>query len=322
MEEQYIGYLIGALDDDVRREVEQHIAGNPDVAARLEKMRRALEPLASDHDAFEPPADLVLRTVGTVAEHIVATEERVADQGISPVQEFLRSITRRDVQPTLPPIYPWHPESEGAPPSPRRRNVAAIAGLTAALVMVGLVSALTMRQTAEARACQNNLRDIHFGMNTWVDTHDGDYPHVAAGDDVRGSLAKMQQSCSLSSHSLKCPGGKSSSTGLSNVDYALSLGYRDQQGQLAGYSRNDGDADHIPLMADAPEIVNGSVKTINHRKGQNVLFAGGNVQFLHTPFVPDGQRNGTDHLFLNDDNEPHAGKHRFDAVLGTANDKP
>jgi len=322
MEEHYIGYLIGALDDDVREEVEAHIAAHPEVAVRLEKMRHALEPLASDHDAFEPPADLVLRTVGMVAEHVVATDVRIPDTGLSPVAEFVKSITRREMAATLPPIYPWHAESDAAPPSPKRRNFAAMLGLTAALLMVGLASVLTMRQTAQAKACSNNLRDVHTGLSTYCDTHDEQYPRVAAGEDVRSTLARMQKSCNLSSASLTCPGGPTPATGLDNAHYSYNLGYRDELGQLQGVSRSDDDMDTHPLMADAPDHNGNVVRPINHRKGQNVLFAGGNVKFSSTPKVGPRHHGGQDNIFVNDADEVHAGKHRLDAVLGGANDQP
>ncbi len=77
MEEDYIGYAFKSLDDAATREVEAVLAERPAEALRLKRIRAALEPLAWDKDAFEPPAGLIVRTVAMTAEHVVAAEGSV-----------------------------------------------------------------------------------------------------------------------------------------------------------------------------------------------------------------------------------------------------
>ena len=55
-----------------------------------------------------------------------------------------------------------------------------------------------------------------------------------------------------------------------------------------------------------------------HGRGQNILFAGGFVQFSTKATV--GPNN--DDIYRNDDGRVRAGLHRFDASLGRADDMP
>ena len=56
--EQLLGYLLGALDDDGRIEVEQQLAVHSEWSDELESLALSLEPLAETYEEFEPPAGL------------------------------------------------------------------------------------------------------------------------------------------------------------------------------------------------------------------------------------------------------------------------
>ena len=75
-------------------------------------------------------------------------------------------------------------------------------------------------------------------------------------------------------------------------------------------------------MADAPFGKGVETVPVNHRKGQNVLFAGGNVEFKTTPFVGPIIGDRADDILLNSDKLPKAGTHRLDCVLGLEFEKP
>src|SRR5262245_7084507 len=68
MDENLIGYLLDALDPEERQALEARLADSPETRARLERLERALRPLAADRDAPAPPPGLVLRTLARVAE--------------------------------------------------------------------------------------------------------------------------------------------------------------------------------------------------------------------------------------------------------------
>lgn len=319
MEENTIGYLLNLHDDDTNRQVEGMLAENPELKAQVERLRQALEPLACDKDVDEPREDLIMATVALVAEHAVATDERIVETGVSPVAEFIRSLTERERTP--PPVYPWH-LSEANPPQTRRRDLAAFVGLTAAVLMIGIAGTLTLRQTWEVQACQNNMRALHQGLDDYCDRYDDRYPQVVADQDVRATLAEMKRACSLPKEAtFTCPGVEHKAN-LPVIDYAYNLGYRDDQGQLVGLARSDKDRDQFPIFADAPERRNGQSVPVNHRKGQNVLFAGGHVRFCTHPNVGPEPNGHGDDIYFNVDREAHAGKFRWDTVLGRADDKP
>ena len=103
--------------------------------------------------------------------------------------------------------------------------------------------------------------------------------------------------------------------------YAYSLGYRDDQQRLCGLRRdpNQMHNDLLPLMADEPDTADDTRGgSPNHGRGLNVLYVGGHVWYRQHPTA--GVHN--DHIFLNQNNQPHAGHHPWDSVLGCDTDKP
>ena len=334
MEENLIGYLLESLDPDAHREVSDRLAAHPEERAKLDLLREALDPLALDREEFEPPHDLVLRTIGSVAEYIVNNEGSVAEPGVSPVADYLRSIGRREPAPlkiplTAPmPVLPAYPrqESEANPIQHSRRNIFAAAGLSIAVLMIGVAAVVTVRQTHEVQACANNMRVVYQGLSTYSDNNDDRFPQVGANEEVRSAIEKMQGAGTLPTNlALTCPGTEHAALPLKTsngvIDYAYSLGYKDDKGQLWGLTRS-GENDLFPILADAPERRDGIAIPVNHRKGQNVLFAGGHVRFCTNPYVGPSNGDRGDDIYFNTANEAHAGTHRWDSVLGRANEQP
>jgi prepilin-type processing-associated H-X9-DG protein len=320
MDENLVGYLLGSLDPETHREVEAYLAASPEAQAKLGLLRQALAPLAADKDAVEPPPDLALRAIITVAEHVVASGRGVANApGESPVADFLRSLRRKPVVP--PPVFPWH-GNEAEPVQYGRRNLIATVGLTVALLLVGVTAVVAMRQTREVLACQNNMRVWNLGLNTYCDQHENRLPQVPPGEEARSAWRMLQDAGAIPPEAATvCPGTGRSRTGDPEIDYAYTLGYRDAAGTLHGFTRG-GENDQLPIFADAPERKGGEAFPLNHRKGQNVLFAGGHVRFCTNPFVGPEVGGRGDDIYFNTAREPHAGTERWDVVLGKANDQP
>ena len=320
MEVNLVGYLLEALDSPERQRVEEYLAESPEGQAQLELLRQALLPL--DRDTIDPPADLALRTIGLVAEHIVNTEGSVAEPGNSPVAEFLRSVGHREPAPfKLPdvPVYPYR-GSEANPVYIRRRTVISTIGLSAAALLIGVTAIGTLRQVRDVQACQNNMRVMHQAFNSYCDVHDDKYPQVAPNEDVRTALGKMKTAGTMPCDaSFACPGADHAPASAA-IDYAYTLGYRDGP-ELRGLVRN-AENNQMPLFADAPERKNDQAVPINHRKGQNVLFAGGHVRFCTNPFVGPEIAGKGDDIYFNSVHEIHAGTCKLDVVLGGANDRP
>ncbi|MCE9534561.1 MAG: hypothetical protein K8T89_26075 [Planctomycetes bacterium] len=323
MEDELVGYLIGALDPETHRQVSAWLSENPERGIKLERLRRVLEPLAVDQETIEPPADLAVRTISFVAEHLVSEQGAVVSSGTSQVSEFIRSLSRP--VPSLnvggSPIFP-RTGSEVGGPAPRRRNFAVMGGLSTAVVLIAIAGIVTVRQTQEVKACQNKMRTVHQALTNYSDLNGHQFPQVMPDEDVQMTMSKFQRSGMMPDHAhLICPGTGHVKAAVPVLDYAYSLGYRDENGTLRGVMHN-GENEQFPILADAPERQVGGAAPINHRKGQNVLFAGGHVRFCANPMVGPTVNGETDDIYYNTAREPHAGTHRWDSVLGCANEHP
>jgi hypothetical protein len=113
-----------------------------------------------------------------------------------------------------------------------------------------------------------------------------------------------------------CPAAQTSSP-AGFVDYAYSLGFREPSGRLHALDNRPENA-KVPILADAPLRLGSTAKPCNHRHGQNVLYAGGNVAFCTTNTVGV---NGDD-IFCNVKGQVGAGLFPTDASLGRANEEP
>jgi prepilin-type processing-associated H-X9-DG protein len=333
MEENFIGYVLGSLDPETHRRVETYLDESPVAKHHIELLRRAIGPLAIDRDTIDPPNELVLRTLSHVAEHIVSTEGSVAvEEGGSSVTDFIRSLVGEP--PTKPemPAYPVK-ASEATPQSWSPRNVIVSGGLTIALLVIGVTAVMSIRQTRDVQACQNNLRAMHQGISTYCDNNYDRCPQVPPNTDVREVLKKLNDEQLLArSVTFSCPGtgnhlgrtevnGQTFIPSAAAIEYAYCMGYR-EAGQLNGLVRGH-ENEFFPILADAPDRHGDHAFPVNHRKGQNVLFLGGHVRFCTTANVGPLAADGIgDDIYYNTLNEAKAGTHRWDSVLGRANEKP
>lgn len=318
MENNYIGYLLDALDDDERTELETARAESPRIQSALDMLQKAIDPLAADKEEFEPPADLATRTIGFVAEYVVQNERSVFS---APPADLASPAIRAIAppKPAQPPVYPVR-TSEAEPPRYRKRNLAVSIGLSGAVLLVLVASVFTVRQTREVQACQNNMRAVHQGLQTYCDLNESKFPQVLSDENVGTAVARMQQSGTMPPNTaFLCPGAEGKRSPQDNIDYAYHLGYRDGRGELRGLERT---VDSFPILADAPLRKGLETTPINHRKGQNVLFTDGKVEFRTSPFVGPIVGDRADDIFLNTDKQPRAGTHRLDCVLGREKEKP
>lgn len=324
MDENLVGYLLKALDSETQREVEAYVRTQPEAARKLELLRKALHPLATDAEIIQPPPGLRIRTLARIAEYRC--------------RDFPRA-------PVAPPIHSRSP----APSWWRRSDVLVAAALL--LVVLPLIppGLNRWRQQRGIVDCQNNLRTIYAALWNYCDRHGGALPRVEDHPPrhVAGIVFPILRDENLLSSEVSagCPAmGRYPPLPISvgelqrQVDagqdelfmecaaqllgcYAYTLGYRDSQHQLRGlrFERNAAN-DHLPIMADRPPFkqtnyraVPASKNSLNHGgAGQNVLFLGGQVNFYkeRTAGV-----NGRD-IYLNEDKRPEAGLNRWDSVLG------
>jgi hypothetical protein len=323
VEENLLGHLLKANDPATAREVERRIADDPSTIHDLAHLRAALKPLESDLQELEPPADLWARTLARVAEHIVATEATQIDRDTMRTDELIRraaAMTGAIRPASIAPAPP--PPSEVLVTLPRRRNVFAVVALSAAVVALVLPAVVHVRRQAQQTACQDSMRQFYGAAAGYSDANDGRFPIVEDGKVAASAVESLKAAGFLPPDlRMACPAGppvQPAPTAL--VNYAYSLGFRDDAGNLWGVERWPGN-DMIPLLADAPYRQGTQTIPGNHRHGHNVLFAGGNVRFTTTSRIGE---NGDD-IFCNANGDVGAGLYRLfpsDNSLGRPFEQP
>jgi prepilin-type processing-associated H-X9-DG protein len=312
MNDDLVGFLLNALEPEQHRAVESYLAETPEARAKLETLRRALEPLGADRAEPEPPPGLVVRTLGRVAEYCC--------------QDLPRA-----------PVTRGRGTSAGRP---LWRRADALVAATILLTVTGL--GLNWLAHARARgsiaACQSNLIPFYAGLKGYADIYHGDLPNVAAVDPPR-NVAGMVTPILMKAGTLSpqanvaCPGKAEpricpmTLEDLETLDpetfkqraqdllccYAYSLGHR--VGDRVNGPRFDPNlaTSWLPIMADAPPQDPSLGNSVNHGgEGQNVLFLDGHITFCKTRNVG---MNGDD-IYLNRAGRQAAGLDPTDTVLG------
>jgi hypothetical protein len=328
MEENFIGYLLGALDPSEQQAVEAYLVAHPEERAKLDTIRLALDPLAADQDAFSPPADLAMRTVAHVAEYLVNTEPRIASNDDTAVSQFLRQMAEQPA-----PVSAKAPTPRQLPPSSDdleinsvfRRNIITAVGLAIAFLAIAFPTIASMRHYRSLAACQNNLREYSFSLHKYADIHNGAFPVVKA-DETAGKMVDILKESGVfpPGATLTCPGleGAAGQHVCANItpkiDYAYTLGYRDASGELQGVTRQSEELSVTALLADAPLRTDEAAVPHNHHRVHQVLFADGHVMTCTNGNVGYAR----DNIFYNLNSQVHAGLNAFDSVLGRQDEQP
>jgi hypothetical protein len=321
VEENLLGHLLKANDPATQRAVEQRLASDPTAVHDLARLRAALAPLEADRADVDPPAGLWVRTLSRVAGHVVATEGPATRPDDARTDDLIRKAAAvgGPAAPTPAPIRPAPVADEGGLPPARRWNVVAVVGLSLSLLALILPAVLHVRDKAHQLACQSSMREFYQAAIGYTDQHDGNFPRVPDGQPAATAAVTLTQGGYLPPDiRFACPSAPPDAAApVALATYAYTLGFRDEQGQLRGMDRAPG-YDLMPILADAPARRDGTAFPINHRRGQNVLFAGGNVRFCTTATVGV---NGDD-IFCNQLGQVGAGVSREDTALGGPFEKP
>jgi prepilin-type processing-associated H-X9-DG protein len=318
MDENLLGYLLGALDPEAQRQVEALLARDEAARLRLQELRQALAPLEADRDEIEPPPYLAPRTIARVAEHCC--------QGL--------------------PRAPRPSGAGGGRPVWRRADWFVAASLFALVCGLGASWLGRLRSQRDILACQDNLREFYTGLRTYSQSHHNRFPNVANAADSPKNVAGLVIPILVSNGELprgtmiSCPAvhlTRGPALPLEEVltmndaefqrqsarlaaGYAYSLGFRDALGECQGPVFDpDQDNAQLPLMSDSPPVDLRVGNSPNHGGGgQNVLYADGHVRFCTHRAVGVGG----DDIFVNRKGEVCAGLDRFDAVLGRSTASP
>ncbi len=314
--EQLLGHLLGALDESEHDAVEARLQQEPLLRERLDALQRQLEPLSRLQRTHNPPPGLAERTCRLVFAYADKAAAKV------PVE---------NCAPAVPSGWPLSIS-----------DVAVIATVLVAAVVVLLPVIQHTRFRAQVVACQENLRSLGAALTQYSDRHDQFFPRIptkgrlAAAGIYAPTLAQGNY-LSDAMHVL-CPGSPQgakpdfripSLTELLTASneqlpvmrstmggsYAYALGFFSGGTYRDNRNRN---RSHFAVLADAPDPLNPGCIGPNHGGiGHNVLFEDGRVEFLTTAVLPSG-----DHLFLNAHQQVCAGADENDCVLAPSDVAP
>jgi hypothetical protein len=145
-DETLFGYLLGGLPDEEMLRVQVALTQSPVLRQRLADLQGLLDPLEVSLEPVEPPADLTARTMARIAQ-----DEEAGTRG----SEFSED-SRLD----------W---SE-VPTSTRIAWMDSIVAMAAGIIFLSflLPTVWQWRETARQFACAENLRNVGFGLLSYV----------------------------------------------------------------------------------------------------------------------------------------------------------
>ncbi len=327
-QEQLLGYLLDALEDDERRQIQDDLSKDPQLRQQLETLRVVLAPMELSREPIDPPRGLAHRTCGYVAAQIAAPKPR------------------RDSRPTpTARLHAMRPDArlDGAASQFSWLDVMAVAGILMAASLLLFPAIHNSRVQSRITQCAGNLHSLYQGLAQYSETFAGYLPSAPPTDrlGVGGGFAVLLQStgCLEDPRQLICPDSPMSEVTEFSVptleqivlvsegeelervqaslggSYSMSLGY-EQDNCFQGL-RNRG-RDHFALVSDVPDPGAADFRSLNHAGGRNVLFGGGNVRFMVVPVATAG----TDHFFLNAAGQIGPGLNPDDSVIPPAGRLP
>ncbi len=353
MQENLLGYLMGALDEAQRAEVQAALEADPQLAAECARLEQTIAPLSEDEAWIDPPSRLAERTIALVEAQAVkqatATrstklEELLASRtdcpSAPPIENEVTTAGRTDRRSVLP-------ANEQALSS--RRWTLADAIVTACILAAAAVllfpAIASSRHQAALTQCQNNLRQVGQALVDYSYDHDGRFPLVPANGKlgVAGIYAPiLKESGRLQRDSLVlCPSSelaeeantfaiptteevlRKNGKALTETQkkmggsFGYAFGYEDDNNSyLANLNRG---RPRFAILADSPSLHLKDRQSDNHGGyGQNVLFEDGHVEYLRRCCTTET----TDNVFLSDRGFVEAGRHWNDAVIGNSWARP
>jgi hypothetical protein len=159
LKEQLLGYLLDALDDDERRQIEQLLEDDPSLIEELQALRLVLEPLSENYEDFEPPAGLAQRACSRVDQRREIEPVGLAGGSMKMgMSDSLASRSRISVA-----------------------DVVVTAGIVLAAVLIFFPAIASSRYAARVAHCQDNLRQLGLALVNYSDKLGGGFfPSVAS----------------------------------------------------------------------------------------------------------------------------------------------
>ena len=354
VQEDLLGYVLGALDATEERDIQQKIEQDPALQEEVRKLKASLVPL----DFLDAPSGLrtglARRTCEWVAgttknpdftestnyvDHLAtladdqAVNETAAAQSTDNVDFDNSNVDDQKV--TLSPsrFELLHPQTWSM--------TDAIAGIAIVAVLSGILFPTLSWQRFNSRklACQDNLRNVGMALMQYSDNHGGQFVAIPSAGKLSASglFAPMLKDAGLieDDRVFSCAGvdqdapvfipslAQLESADGEQLDYlkrnmaghfGYSMGYTD--GNEYRPLTNSGLTNTV-LVADRPSFKQPDRRSMNHGAwGQNCLFGDGRVEFIK------GDSVGEDAIFVNDYGVVAPGTSPRDSVIAPSHLSP
>ncbi len=343
MREDLLGYLLGALEPGEMERISRALRADPVLRAELSRLQESLRPLDDANDLYEPPADLIDRTMAGLSTGNRESEtpqpptgEQQADEAAGPKWVSPRRAGRRPVRLSTP--RRLRAGDDGRLAGWRLTDMVATA--VAGIVIAGLVlpSILRERSGARQQLCQSQLREMGIALISYATRRaDQRFPELATeGPESFSGYHAIELAAAGLLPSMPtprwCPSldvppewvGKRLPTReelrraggmqliqyqkMSGGHYAYSLGILENDRYVAPRFLG---RSHFAILADAPlQSLDGWVMA-HEGRGGNILYEDGHVAFFSN--WNEGVQG--DHPFLNRVGQLEHGLDPDDAAL-------
>lgn len=326
MQENLIGYLLGALDGDEQADIQQRLEYDPELREQLREIEAKLIPLEQERWQHEPPAGLAAATCKFVFEQ-KATPASVANKANKPLKQ----------RAGFSQLSEWNPRKHGWDVV----DAVIAAGIFIAAALLFFPAIANSRHLARMTTCQDNLRQVGFSMGMFGEQNNGVLPYIPnfgntgvagyyAPQLVESGLLQEQGRFLCPSSELAClergsfrvPStaqiNSASGERLVNLQKKMGGSYMYTLGHFDGGKHNatvNRGRKFFPVLADAHSTVSGKAANPHGREGHNVAFEDGHVRFVigMTPNHP---------FLVSERGLVEAGSHELDPVLGLSSTRP
>lgn len=347
--ENLLGYLLDALDESDRAEVDRLLETDSAARRELQTLQKRLQPLKASFQHYEPPAGLADRTCDLLDEWqldppAAREADAVTTDNTNPTNVNSGNELEADLRP--------RPRmSEAMEPGGRRSrwtlaDLIVGLGVCSAAAMLFFPAIFSSWVYTRRLACENNLRQMGIALADFAEqSNHGRLPHIPARGNraFAGFFAPVMSEAGYLNDKrvLICPASTfAKNSGFWNVPRVMQIDRAEgpvlvalQRRAGGSYGYNIGfmeDGEHrapsarrrqpfFVWMADAPSGGVAGQRSENHGgKGQNMLFADLSVRFLVSSCIePCG-----DDVFRNHRGIVEPGVDENDAVVAASVTQP
>lgn len=350
LQEELLGYVLGALDATEERDIQQKIEQDPSLQDQVEQIRESLLPL----EALDAPTGMRPGMARRTCEWVSGVDK---DPGLAEAHQIettdhIESFATSPVEPDVAPVA----ESTNSEASVKNERASqsfqlmhpttwsmtdALAGVAIIAVMGSVLFPALSYQRYNSRllSCQDNMGQIGRALLQYSDINGGQFVEIPSQGQLSASgyfaPALMEAGLIEDDSVFACAGlGQAKPVHIPSIaqiksasgcrlehlrrtmsgNYGYSMGYQSEDHYRPLANRG---LTSTVLVADMPSLNRPGRNSINHGSwGQNCLFGDGQVKFIR------GDSVGEDAIFENDYGVVAPGTSEYDSVIAPSHLSP